>query len=254
MERIVTQRAAAICFVAMFCSSTLASAGAYAADATGWNYAAAIYGWVPNIDIELQSGEKTKITQDDIISNLDMSFQGVFRVGRGPWSFSTDIIYFDLSNDDHSDRQQVLNLRKITLQESLVTPNVGYRFLDAGESWTEVYVGARYAWIKATLKFQQNPPLESRSFNESDKLDHWDGVVGLRGQYTFAGNWFVPYEADVGTGQSDFVTNLLAGVGYRFGNLDAVAAYRYLHYDFGDNWALKTETPSGPLIGVVFRF
>lgn len=246
--------AGAVRLATLLFSFAMVSASSRAADTAKWNYGVALYGWIPNIDVELQSGEKSKITQDDIISNLDMSFQGVLRASSGPWSFSVDNIYFDLSNNDHQNRLRVLNLRKITLQQSLVTPNVGYRFLDASEHWSEVYVGARYVWIKATLKFQQNPPLESRSFNESDKLDHWDAVVGLRGQYTFAGNWFLPYEADVGTGQSDFVTNLLAGVGYRFGNLDAVAAYRYLHYDYGNNWALKTETPSGPLVGVVYRF
>jgi len=244
----------AACFATLLLGFTPAGADAHAEETTDWNYSAAIYGWVPNIDIELQSGEKSKITQDDVISNLDMAFQGVFRAAHGAWSFSTDVIYFDLSNDDQEDRLRILNLRKINLQQGLFTPNVGYRFLEDSEHWTEVYAGARYAWIKATLKFQQNPPLESRSFNESDKLDHWDGVVGLRGEYTFAGHWFLPYEADAGTGQSDFVTNLLAGVGYRFGHLDAVVAYRYLYYDFGDDWALKTETPSGPLVGVVYRF
>ena len=239
---------------ALLASLITVSAGVRAEDPTDWQYAAAIYAWIPNIDIELQSGEKSEITQDDIISNLDMAFQGVLRAARGPWSLSADIIYFDLSNDDHSNRLRVLNLRKVTLQEALVTPNVGYRIQDSSKSWTEVYAGARYVWIKSTLKFQQNPPLESRSFNESDKLDHWDGVIGLRGQYAFADNWFLPWEADMGTGESDFVANLLAGVGYRFGNLDAVAAYRYIHYDFGDDWALKTETPSGPLVGIVYRF
>jgi hypothetical protein len=231
-----------------------ASVCARAADTADWHYTAGIYGWLPNIDIELQSGTKSKITQDDIISDLDMVFQGVVRAARGPWAFSTDIIYFDLSNDDHENRLELLNLRKITLQQALLTPNVGYRFLDSSEHWTEVYAGARYVSIKATLEFRQNPPLEPRSFNESEKLDHWDGVLGLRGEYTLAANWFLAYEADIGTGQSDFVTNLLSGIGYRFGNLDAVAAYRYLHYDYGNNWVLKTETPSGPLVGVVYRF
>ena len=36
--------------------------------------------------------------------------------------------------------------------------------------------------------------------------------------------------------------------------LDAVLAYRYLDYDFGEDWVLRTITPTGQLLGVVFRF
>ena len=46
----------------------------------------------------------------------------------------------------------------------------------------------------------------------------------------------------------------MLGIGYRFQKVDAILAYRYLDYEFGKDWALKTITPRGPLIGVVFRF
>ncbi len=41
-----------------------------------WQFDFALYGWLPVIDVELPSGNKSKITRDDIINNLDMAFMG----------------------------------------------------------------------------------------------------------------------------------------------------------------------------------
>ena len=50
------------------------------------------------------------------------------------------------------------------------------------------------------------------------------------------------------------MVDLLAGVGYRFQRVDLVAAWRYLDYDFGNDFPLKTMTVNGPLIGVEYSF
>ncbi len=92
------------------------------------------------------------------------------------------------------------------------------------------------------------------SFKESESGSRWDALVGVRAQYDFSDRWYIPYYADVGTGESDYVVDLLGGVGYRFQRLDLLAGWRYMKYDFGDDWVMKTMTINGPLVGVEFSF
>ncbi|MEZ5592554.1 MAG: hypothetical protein R3F53_18370 [Gammaproteobacteria bacterium] len=59
---------------------------------------------------------------------------------------------------------------------------------------------------------------------------------------------------DVGTGQSDLTWQAFAGVGYRFGKLDALMGYRYIDWDFDDNDVFDDLNLSGVFIGAKFWF
>jgi hypothetical protein len=65
-------------------------------------------------------------------------------------------------------------------------------------------------------------------------------------------NWFIPYYADVGTGDSNLTWQAMLGLGYRFDWGHVTLAYRALGYDFNkDNTDL---TLYGPGLGVGFRW
>jgi hypothetical protein len=83
--------------------------------------------------------------------------------------------------------------------------------------------------------------------------DLWDGIVGARGQILFpSSNWFIPYYADVGTGDCNLTWQAMLGLGYRFDWGHVTLAYRALGYDFNkDNTDL---TLYGPGLGVGFRW
>ena len=224
------------------------------AEEGAWQIALPVYAWLPNYKYQLPSGQKGDITEDDIISNLDVAFMAQPRIARGRWSLVTDFIYFNLSDKGQLPVHPSLNLRRIRLEQYLITPTIGYQVYRSGKSYADIHAGVRYLWVEPTLTFQRQTPLSPGSFNESDSADTWNGVLGVRGNIALNERWYLSYEADAGTGQSDYVINAIAGIGYRFSKLDAVIAYRYLDYDFGDDWALKSITPNGPLLGVVFRF
>lgn len=235
-------------FLATACLGSTVAAG------SGWELDLAVYGWLPNIDVELPSGQKTEITRDDIIDDLEAALMARVRARKDRWSLSTDIIYFDLGNKGRAAVVSGLDLRKVDLEASVIKPSIGYRIFASGDSSTEVYAGARYLYLQPTLRFEQVAPNPSGSFQESESDSRWDGLVGVRGEHVLAARWFIPYYADVGTGDSDSVVDLFMGIGYRFRRFDAVAAWRYLDYDFGNDWVLKTMTVSGPLVGVEFTF
>jgi hypothetical protein len=237
-----------VLFAAIVC------AGPASAADDDWQFDFALYGWLPVIDVELPSGNKSKITRDDIVNNLDMAFMGRARALKNKWSLTTDIIYFDLQHKGREALLPGLDLRKIELQAALIKPTVGYQVFESDKNLIELYAGGRYFWVQPTLTSEivtLDPP---DSFQDAKSDSRWDALVGVRGRYDFSERWYVPYYADIGTGESDSVVDLLAGVGYRFQRVDLVAAWRYLDYDFGNDFPLKTMTVNGPLIGVEYSF
>lgn len=223
--------------------------------ADSWKFDAALYGWLPNINIELPSGQKSKITQSDILDNLSMAFMGRGQVRKGRWSLATDLNYFKLShNGDEPLRDSPLALRKVELQAAIVKPTIGYRFFESSDNWAEVYAGARYLWLEATLGLKTLPPAPPAQRQEAKSDTRWDALVGIRGAHALSPRWYVRYLADVGGGESDSVVDLFAGVGYRFEKLSVIAAWRYLDYDFGDDFPLNSMDVNGPLVGVEFSF
>jgi len=231
-----------------------AAAQAAAQQGDGWKFSGAVYGWLPVIENELPTGQKVKITRSDILDNLDMTFMGRGRAAQGRWSLTTDLVYFKLSTNNEEQLLPLLALRKLQLEASLVKPSVGYRFYESGGSSAEVYVGGRYFWLKTTLGLKTLPPAPSNQYQDSDSDSRWDAMVGIRGRYALTDRWYAYYGGDVGGGDSDSVVDLAAGAGYQFGRLAVVAAWRYLDYDFGDDFVLKTMTVNGPLVGVEFAF
>ena len=62
----------------------------------------------------------------------------------------------------------------------------------------------------------------------------------------------------MGTGDTDLSWQVFGGVGYKFNNLDLVAGYRHLEFDFvsGDEAGdlLNDIYISGPMVGIRYFF
>lgn len=90
--------------------------------------------------------------------------------------------------------------------------------------------------------------------NASDAA--WDAIVGLRGQLTFGEDKrsYLPYYADVGTGDSDVTWQGMLGVGYAFDWADVVSVWCYPDYDMSSGHTVENLNMSGGAIGVTFHF
>jgi hypothetical protein len=119
-------------------------------------------------------------------------------------------------------------------------------------------VCGRYTWVyvdsELDLKRTGDLLQTSRQAKVSDSENLWDGIVGIRGQFNLNDNWYVPYYADIGAGQSDRTWQVLAGIGYKFRWGDVLLAYRHLEYDFDSGFLLKDLSVSGPALGARFHF
>jgi hypothetical protein len=80
-----------------------------------WQFDLAAYGWLPNIEVELPSGQQSEITRDDIVKDLEMAAMARLRARKDRWSLTTDIIYFNVGNKGREAVASSLDLRKLNL-------------------------------------------------------------------------------------------------------------------------------------------
>jgi hypothetical protein len=239
-----------------------------AAASDQWEYDATIYLWGAGMDATTNTGGDIDISFSDIVDNLDMAFMGSFGAHKGKWSLLADAIYMDLSQSDGgSETIPILggasNLTKtvntdIGMKSWIASFGAGYNVVDNERVTLDVVGGVRYFWLdvetKLNLKLGGEQLQTSRESKVSDSDQVWDGIVGVRGEYSINDKWSMPYYADVGTGGSDLTWQAMAGIGYKFKWGDVLLAYRYLDYNFKSGFLLTDVNMSGPALGARFRF
>jgi opacity protein-like surface antigen len=250
-----------IFMVLLIVASMSASAAAEEkAQKDGWELGANLYMWMSNIGGKTAGSDSFELTFDDILKDLDFVYMGGFEARNGRWHITTDIIYMNLEQDDNTKvtlpgEVDLKAHADVKLQSWVVTPAVGYTFIETEKVNMEILAGARYLWLKPELDLNITGPLHERDRNISDSGDVWDGIVGIRGTVNLDKNWYVPYYVDIGTGDSNLTWQWMAGFGVRVSKVvDVVAAWRYLYWKFDDNKVLDQMYINGPGIGVKFRF
>lgn len=247
--------------------------GLYASD---WKYTAILYVYLPTIDGSLNfstaSGSPSiNVDASTLLENLEFAFMGTFDVHNGRWGVFTDVLYMSVGGSASKTRDftlgnigvpaAVTSDLKLDLKGVIWTVAGEYR-LATDRAWTvDALAGARYFGLKPTLDWTFNGdiaglPLPGRSGSKEVKANNWDAIVGLKGAYTFPQNpqWYVPFYADVGTGQSDLTWQIAGGVGYSFKWGDLLAMWRYLDYDMKSGDAIQNMSFNGPMLGVRFKW
>ena len=258
-----------ILLLLMFCIANNVAARDASGAADTWQYDLAIYGWLPDIKGDLKygvppadGGGRVTVDASDIIDALNFVFMGTFQAHYNKLSFATDIIYMDLSDS----KGTTINLgpepgvpvnvaAKLSLTSWVVTGIVGYDVVQTDRAGLALVGGLRYLNLDSDLGLSASGPNITPPpayLSESDNI--WDGIVGVKGSFMLGKNWYLPYYADIGAGDSQLTWQLFAGIGYMFHWGDIVLAYRYLNYDQDDDKFIQDLALYGPLLGVNFRF
>ncbi|MDG4549189.1 MAG: hypothetical protein P9F19_06900 [Candidatus Contendobacter sp.] len=260
----------------------LASAGAASAAGVDmydgeWHYSLTPYAWFPNISQTLHfstplGGGKTvdaEVKPDSYLSDLDFALMGTFEARKGDWAFAMDLIYNDFSNQKGEIKtvrgpggnlslpvDTSLNVDiKVLIWEGIG----GYTVARSSAGTLDVFGGVRYLGLETStdLSFSGPDGVIGRSGSTSDKINVWDGIVGVRGEARLGdGNdWFVPYYLDIGAGNySNWTWQGWAGIGYRFDWGDVVLVYRNLSYSTDGDETVEDLRLAGPALGATFRW
>lgn len=268
---------AAVASAGMLVSGGLASAAGVDMYDGQWHYSLTPYAWFPNIHQTLQystplGGGKTvdvEVKPDSYLSNLDFALMGTFEARKGEWAVAMDLIYNDFSNQDSKIRNVQGPGGNLSLPidtslnvdiKALIWEGIGsYTVARSTTGTLDIFGGVRYLGLKTStdLSFSGPEGIIGRSGSQSDRLNVWDGIVGVRGEVKIgdSGDWFLPYYLDIGAGShSNWTWQGWTGVGYRFDWGDVVLAYRNLYYSTDEDKVVEDLRMAGPALGATFRW
>ena len=240
-----------------------------------WRFEAIIYGYLPKISAEssFPSGATPSISVDanQILRNLNFTFMGWLAAQKGRWGMFTDIIYVDVSGSKSGTRD--LSIAGITIpvgitadanldvKSTLWTLAGSYRFVATPETTFDLLAGARDIVLKQDLRWNFSADVgpfigPGRQGSSNVRVDKWDAIIGAKGRFVFGDQheWFIPYYADVGTGQSQLTWQAIGGLGYSFSWGDLIAVWRYIDYHFKSGEAFGNFSLNGPAIGAAFHW
>ena len=242
---------------------------------SGWQFEAALYGWFPadqrhhlfpaerrRAEHRPQHGRRARRAEVRVLHRD-------FEARNGEWGLWTDMVYADLGGSKSGSRDFTIggqlppvgvnaNL-DLDVKSWIWTLAGTYQLKNDDAATMDLLFGARMLDMSNTLDWNISgsggnlPPLTG---TKEVGGTNWDGVVGLKGR-AFLGSerrWFVPFYADIGTGESKLTWQVNAGVGYQFDWGALIGSWRYLDYDFKSGSNIQSQSFNGPLVGVVFRF
>ena len=270
MPRLNRVTRAAVCAVAFFMP---VAAGAQPSDV--WQFGATLYGWLPSVRGATTfpkppgGGSDVSIDASDVLPSLNFVAMGSFEARKGLWGGFTDLIYLDLGNTKSQTRSfqighvqvpaDVTGDLRFDMKTTVWTLAGEYRAVVDGGLRLDAFIGGRMVDLEQTLNYALSgnvgaiaaPDLAGK---RKVSLKNWDGIVGVKGRFPFGDerSWFVPFYADVGTGESDSTYQLMSGVGYAFPWGEVVGQWRYLAYRFGG--PIEKLSFSGPALALNFRW
>lgn len=248
----------------------------------GWQFSLTPYLWLPTIDGRLRydlppgSGDPTiGIGPTDWFELLNIAALVSGSARKDRFSITSDFVYLSMSKvedgrvigvDDPGTPPvgAALTLDTSTdLDGTQWSIDVGYAVFQDDRSHMDVFVGARYFSVDVSTRWNLesdvlgpggNPILDAEG-DASASRTLWDAILGIRGRYGLGeSKWSVPYNLDVGTGDSDTTINAIVALAYRYGWGDLMFGYRHLEYDEGPENLLQEFSFSGPFVGAAFRF
>ena len=132
---------------------------------SGWQFAATIYGWLPDIgghtELPLGGGNTINVDVSTILDHLKMTGMGSFEFSKGRWGAFTDLIYLDVG--DSNSRVRNLSIGGVPLPASVTASAdfdlkstiwslaATYLVVGGAETTFDVLGGARLAHMKETL-------------------------------------------------------------------------------------------------------
>lgn len=220
---------------------------------SGWRISTSMYIWTTRLDGDMTVKGTTApvdVKFTDIFDNLDFSFMGLVEVGKGRWSFMTDLFYAKLSPSNTTPVARF----DTEMEQFIGNFAVFYRLVETETTRLDCYGGVRYNWIESDLNVQPTiGPALATSADES-----WaDPILGVRFHHDLTDRFFVRAVADVGgfDVSSKLTWQAMAAIGYRISeNASAAIGYRALGIDYTDGGFNYDVTSHGLLLGLEYRF
>ena len=222
---------------------------------SGWHVSASMYGWFTRLDGNMKFHGTTvpvDVPFDKIFDNLKFTFMGLVEVGKGRWSFMSDLFYARL---EPSASTQLADFDS-QIEQFIGNFAVFYRIIETPTTRVDTYGGARVNWMETDVDIQGKGPL-GKNFSESGDKTWVDPIIGVRLHHDLTDKFFIRALADIGGFgiSSDITWQAMVSLGYRVTeNASLGLGYRGLGTDYTSGSTTYDVISHGLLLGLEYRF
>jgi len=222
----------------------------------GWTFSVAPYFWMAGLSGDTSQFGLPTVHMDanfgGILGNLDFAFMAAGEARYDRFSVITDVIYTKLSADGETPFGILADDVDVTSESFSGLLGVGYAVLDGHEGHLDVVGGVKVWSVDTTISFNGGI---LGGVERSDSATWVDGMVGLRGKYSFTPEIYLTGWGLVGGGGADIDWDVALGIGYEFNErISAIAGYRALGVDYSDDGFLFDAIQQGPILGLAIKF
>jgi hypothetical protein len=241
------------CVFATALAAALAAPSAQAAEE--WQWTVAPYLWAVSFDTDLQrtvppeGGLSTDTGFDDVLDKFDGAFLLHVEGGNGEFGVFSDFIYLGLADDHDYARfhtESDLDARMFELA-GVWSPGGDPR------QGIDVFAGLRYIDVDFDVQFDPEDPAFANSAVEAGDSFN-DFMIGARYRWPLSDRWGLTLRGDSSFGGTEGTWNVSAVAEYRMDNGAWLLGYRHLAVEFDTGPSNVDLTVSGPLIGYGFIF
>jgi hypothetical protein len=222
---------------------------------SGWRVSTSMYGWFTRLDGEMVIRGTTvpvDVPFDKIFDNLKFTFMGLVEVGKGRWSFMSDLFYAKL---EPSVSQRFLTFDS-QIEQFIGNFAVFYNVVENPTTRLDAYGGARVNWMETDVEISRNRT-GAPIFSESADKTWVDPIIGFRVHHDLTDKFFIRGLADIGGFgiSSDITWQAMASLGYRLNDKASVGlGYRGLGTDYTSGSTTYDVISHGLLLGLEYKF
>ena len=223
----------------------------------GWHFALSPYLWFSAIHGTVGVGGRDASVHagfGDIISNLNLGLMAASEVRHKRLLLLTDVMWIKLSDDKGLPENQPGEITaKAKLQNFMLGPEVGYRFIEQPRLNVDAFTGFRYWHLGSDLEFEPNPLGQKFSTSQN-----WvDPLLGARIQTPLSAKLRLTLFGDVGGfgAGSELEWQVASLLGYQINKRFTLqAGYRYLDVNYRNSGFKYDVAMSGMLLGATIHF
>jgi hypothetical protein len=201
----------------------------------GWHFAITPYIWFAGVHGTVGAlGRDASVHASfgDIFNYVNIGAMGLFEPRYKRVLMPVDFMWMKLSDDKALPINVVTLSVRAKMTETMLTPKIGYRIVDAKRIKVDALFGFRYWHLTTDLTLQ---PVQIRGgFSQSAS---WaDGVAGGRIEVALSPKAFVLVGGDAGGADARSDYQVGGGLGYKISRkVVLLAGYRYLHVNYRPN-------------------
>jgi len=185
----------------------------------------------------------------DVLSNFNIGFMGVVEPRYNRVLFPTDFMWIKLTDNRALPSDVDATSAKAEFKQTIFTPSIGYRLVDAKKIKVDWKMGIRYWHLDSSLSLQPSGQKVSGS------ADWVDGVSGGKIETLVARKVIVTIGGDAGGGTSRSDYQVYGLVGFRVARKWTLnAGYRYMSVNYRpESTFVYDMTLSGLILGATWN-